>query len=130
MEVKDYRRAAVQQEACPCPLGSPIFRVAGDRLGNVLYNGSRFVRWEDEGAKFEEINCYLDGAHHRLVWNNGLTGVTGFLEVARIQVSYLCEYTHDYYSERICLLCSLFCRGGNRKTRDKYFDLTALRYER
>ena len=84
MEVKD-KHAAVQQEACP--LDSPIFRVAGDRLRDVLYNGSQFVCWEDEGAKFD-INCYLDGAHHQLVWINVLTGVTGFLEVARIQVSY------------------------------------------
>jgi hypothetical protein len=74
---------AVQLEVCP--LGIPIF---GDRLSDILYAGVNFVRWEDEGAKFQEVFCSLDVAHHQLAWKNTCTGVCGSLEIAKIEVGY------------------------------------------
>jgi hypothetical protein len=71
---------AVQLEVCP--LGIPIF---GDRLSDILYAGVNFVRWEDEGAKFQEVFCSLDVAHHQLAWKNTCTGVCGSLEIAKIE---------------------------------------------
>ena len=83
-EGREERSAPVQLEACP--LSVPIFGITGDRLSDIVYAGVNFVRWEDEGTKFEEVFCYLDVAHHQLVWKNSCTGGSGSLEVAKIQV--------------------------------------------